>query len=224
VNIAERHQWSEVVPRGTPPRIVTPTPRLWLHHGASGSSTVNTARAYVRHHVHGRGWTDVGYSFLIAGGEVLEGRGAGRAGAHTRGDNATSHGICMVGDYHHRVPDSEDIDALVELVAHGHRRGWWPDYLTGGHRDAPGATTLCPGDALHRLIPTINRRVADRLAPQEDHALTPEQARKLDEVHQALLGDRNVVRDLQVSRLGIRAIAAKLGLPVRYDVPDEVEA
>lgn len=224
MNIVERYNWGHI--NGSPlAPIRTPTPRLWLHHGAAGSSTVDTARSYLRHHIVVNGWRDIGYSFLIADGQVLEGRGAGYAGAHTRGDNQRSHGICMVGDYQSRTPAPQDIAALVDLIVHGHEQGWWPGQLTGGHRDAPGATTLCPGDSLHRLIPTINRRALDLIAPpQEVDAMTPEQARKLDEVHAALLHDRNIMDDLRRLRLGVRAIAAKLGIPTAYDAPDQVES
>jgi hypothetical protein len=158
VNIVPYREWCDVTPRGTPARIATPAPRLWLHHGASGTSTVATARAYARWHIVNNGWMHVGYSFLVAAGKVLEGRGAGRAGAHTSGDNHGSHGVCLVGDYTSRGPSPEDVDALRWLLRHGHAQGWWPTAeFTGGHRDAPGASTSCPGARLWTLIPTLNR-------------------------------------------------------------------
>jgi hypothetical protein len=159
VNIVPYRQWSDVTPRGTPSAIRLPAPRLWLHHGASGTSTVATARAYARFHIVTQGWTHVGYSFLVAGGQVLEGRGPGRAGAHTAGDNTGSHGICLVGDYTNRTPAPADLDALRWLLLHGHAQGWWPTpTFTGGHRDAPGASTSCPGTRLWPLIPSLNSR------------------------------------------------------------------
>lgn len=165
MRIVPRSEWAgDLRPRGTPSRIATPTPRLWLHHGASGSSTVATARAYIRWHINNNGWLDGGYSFIIAAGQVLELRGAGRQGAHTGGDNSGSHGICLAGDYSSRTPASRDVDALVWLVAHGAARGWWASpRFTGGHRDSPGGKrtrTTCPGGALHRRIPTINAAAA----------------------------------------------------------------
>ena len=146
--------------------IPTPTADVWLHHGAAGTSSLATIRAYLRHHVNTNGWATIGYSFLIAGGVVYEGRGPGRQGAHTQGQNRTSHGIVIAGDYDARTPNPEDIDALVRLLRHGHKMRWWrTPTLTGGHRDAPGATTSCPGAALHDLIPNINRRAAGSPAP-----------------------------------------------------------
>ena len=163
--IIPRNIWCPIARAGRPARIPTPTPRLWLHHGASGTSDIRTAIAYVRYHINTNGWHDIGYSFLIAEGKVLEGRGAGRAGAHTRGDNHGSHGICMVGHYESRRPSTRDMDALAWLVRHGHGRRWWPATFTGGHRDAPGARTSCPGTALWRELPNINRQATSTPDP-----------------------------------------------------------
>jgi N-acetyl-anhydromuramyl-L-alanine amidase AmpD len=45
-----------------------------------------------------RGWRDIGYHHVIRrDGEVEEGRSHEVTGAHVRGHNATSIGICMVG-------------------------------------------------------------------------------------------------------------------------------
>ena len=149
--------------------ISTPTGDVWLHHGASGASSLATIRAYLRHHTQVNGWATIGYSFLVAGGVVYEGRGPGRQGAHTRGQNRTSHGIVIAGDYSAQPPADADLDALVALLRHGHKKRWWrTPALTGGHRDAPGATTSCPGDALHRLIPDINRRAASTPTPKPE--------------------------------------------------------
>ena len=49
-------------------------------------------------HVKGRGWSDIGYHFVIElDGAVKNGRALHRIGAHTKGHNATSIGICYVG-------------------------------------------------------------------------------------------------------------------------------
>ncbi len=49
-------------------------------------------------HVNGRGWSDIGYHFVIElDGSVKAGRPLARKGAHVRGHNATSIGICYVG-------------------------------------------------------------------------------------------------------------------------------
>lgn len=46
----------------------------------------------------GRGWSDIGYHWVIRrDGRVEQGRPEARAGAHVRGHNANSIGICLVG-------------------------------------------------------------------------------------------------------------------------------
>ena len=88
-------------------------------------------------HVKGRGWSDIGYHFVIElDGQVKEGRPMHRSGAHTLGQNATSIGICYVGgiDKNKKPKDTRNdaqraamdklIDALLEehpgATIHGH--------------------------------------------------------------------------------------------------------
>ncbi|QDP66270.1 MAG: putative endolysin [Prokaryotic dsDNA virus sp.] len=45
-----------------------------------------------------RGWSDIGYHFVIyRNGEVVEGRPIERTGAHCKGENYCSIGICYIG-------------------------------------------------------------------------------------------------------------------------------
>jgi len=49
-------------------------------------------------HVKGNGWSDIGYHFVIElDGAVKNGRALHKMGAHTRGENAHSIGVCYVG-------------------------------------------------------------------------------------------------------------------------------
>lgn len=49
-------------------------------------------------HVNKRGWSDIGYHFVIElDGTLVEGRPLERQGAHTKGHNRNSIGICYVG-------------------------------------------------------------------------------------------------------------------------------
>ena len=51
-------------------------------------------------HVEDRGWSDIGYHFLIdRDGMVVEGRALERTGAHTKGHNKCSIGICLFGGH-----------------------------------------------------------------------------------------------------------------------------
>lgn len=45
-------------------------------------------------------WNDIGYNFLIGGdGNVYEGRGWGKHGAHSSPYNSKSIGICIIGNF-----------------------------------------------------------------------------------------------------------------------------
>ena len=148
-----------------------PTPELWLHHSAGAGADEPTVRRIQDFHMApppvGRGWSDIAYSFLLDNDapdvDVFEGRGAGVAGGHTKGRNTVSHGLCVIGNYMSRPPHDDTLGRLIDFVVFGHRQGWWPGRITGGHRDAPGAATQCPGDALWRLIPTLNAEIRRRL-------------------------------------------------------------
>lgn len=64
--------------------------------GVPGDSTMKAIR---RFHVLERGWSDVGYHFGIRkDGELETGRDIDYAGAHVRGVNSRSIGVCVYGD------------------------------------------------------------------------------------------------------------------------------
>lgn len=79
------------------------------------------------------------------------------SGAHTGGRNDISAGVCAPGNVTYSDIDSDAIEALAEALIIGDSQGWWPREFRGGHRDAPGASTSCPGDALHGVIDEINQ-------------------------------------------------------------------
>ena len=186
MNIIDRAGWNARAPLRVS-HIATPTPRLWLHHTAAESHGPGGVRSTQNYHMDTKGWADIGYSFLVDDdGSVYEGRGAGVAGAHTEGDNTGSHGIACMGDYGERPPTPAMLDAVVGLVVHGYRHRWWPGHLTGGHRDAPGAQTACPGSTLYALIPDLNRRIAVRTREDDDMAWSEKDSENLAAVRSLL--------------------------------------
>jgi len=49
-------------------------------------------------HVNGRGWSDIGYHFYIdLHGDIYKGRDIAKIGAHCKGQNRNSIGICYCG-------------------------------------------------------------------------------------------------------------------------------
>jgi N-acetylmuramoyl-L-alanine amidase len=90
-------------------------------------------------HVNERGWSDIGYHYVIyLDGTIHNGRDVRRSGAHTKGQNTNSIGICYIGGVESDGKTSKDTrtDAqkeglsmlLLDLksehcdgVVHGHR-------------------------------------------------------------------------------------------------------
>jgi len=87
-------------------------------------------------HVNGNGWRDIGYHFVIKRNGTLEhGRDIKENGAHCKGHNKDTIGICMVGGVSEDdVKIAEDnftenqwytLEDLVENLV-------WKDYVEGG--------------------------------------------------------------------------------------------
>jgi hypothetical protein len=152
---------------------------MWVHHGASGDSTLRTLQAYERYHVGVLGWRAPGWSFAVCyeGSEavVYEIRGWGHTGAHTAGDNHDSHGVVLVGDWTSGSVPGPMVHALAWLACHAGEEGYGPREVTGGHRQAPGAETDCPGDAGMRAV----RRARELVNSAEPSVAPPEPPPKL---------------------------------------------
>ena len=99
----------------------TATRSNWLE-GKTSQQKVDEVR---RWHVEDRGWSDIGYHYLIdRDGTLVEGRPLERTGAHAKGHNTGSVGISLFGGHGGNVSDqfednfTEDQDlALRELIA-----------------------------------------------------------------------------------------------------------
>ncbi len=99
-------------------------------------------------HVEERKWSDIGYHFVIRrDGSIESGRPLDVPGAHVRGFNGVSWGICMVGGMTERgTTDSNftknqyfSLDILItELLDKA------PQARAQGHRDFKGVTKTCP--------------------------------------------------------------------------------
>ncbi len=137
-------------------------------------------RSIYAYHTQSRGWSDVGYNFLVDRfGRIWEGRYGGVdrpvVGAHTLGYNDWSFAMSAIGNFDVRQPSSAMIQAYGALMAwklslHGvdaasARQVVGPDTFKAinGHRDA--GSTACPGRYLYAKLPRI-RELAE--AAQQD--------------------------------------------------------
>ena len=132
-------------------------------------------RSIYAYHVRVRGWSDIGYNYLIDRfGRIWEGRygGIDRAvvGAHTLGFNDDSFAASAIGNYELTRPSQATLQAYATLFAwklslHGVDASSTRQYVTSrwfqainGHRDA--AATACPGQYLYDKLPTIRKMAA----------------------------------------------------------------
>jgi N-acetyl-anhydromuramyl-L-alanine amidase AmpD len=122
-----------------------------VHHSAT--ETGNAACFRVLHRVV-NGWNDVGYHFVIgngslsADGEVEYGRVLPFQGAHAKGANEYSVGICLVGNFNRTVPTAAQMDSLGILLRRlAVRYSIDRDFITI-HRLVEGSHTQCPGSNL----------------------------------------------------------------------------
>lgn len=137
-------------------------------------------RSIYAYHVKSRGWSDIGYNFLVDRfGRIWEGRYGGIdknvVGAHTLGYNDYSFAMSAIGNF-------ETVEAPdVMLRAYGALFAWklgingvnpasssqqigkkvFP--AISGHRDA--GSTACPGKYLYAKLPTIRAYAAAAPAP-----------------------------------------------------------
>ena len=105
-----------------------PAVRLAVVHHTAGANSYTPAQsaAIVRgievYHVHGNGWNDIGYNFLVDRfGTVYEGRAGGITrnviGAHSEGFNSGTVGIALIGNFTSAKPPPAMQAALVRLLA-----------------------------------------------------------------------------------------------------------
>lgn len=151
----------------------------------------DVVRALCLFHTELRGWSDLGYNFLVDKyGRLYEGRAGGSdravVGAHAAGFNASSVGISFIGDYETNPVSEQSLAALERLLAWkfaahdvnpvgrtrvvstGGQAGL-SQFGSGSVAELPtvvghrdtGAATLCPGRYLYAAMERSPQRVAD---------------------------------------------------------------
>ena len=128
--------------------------RLIVHH--SGSRLSTTPAEILRWHTdpkpEGNGWSDGGYARVIDGdGDVHDMRRIQRIGAHARGHNHDSIGVCVVGNNLKAGQGwtPAQVHSLIHLCVY--LMSCYPGLMVFGHSDV--ANTACPGLDLGDVLP-----------------------------------------------------------------------
>ncbi len=102
-------------------------------------------------HVEENGWSDIGYHFVITRrGDIEFGRPLEKRGAHARGHNDHSVGVCLVGGLDASGKPTEGIEhytldqmkALTQVIKS--TCADFGDIKILGHRDLPRVFKACP--------------------------------------------------------------------------------
>ncbi len=108
-----------------------------------------------RWHVH-RGWSDVGYHYIILlDGAVQVGRPLERQGAHVKGRNRNSIGICYIGG----LKDGKPFDTMNESQEKSFRilydklKDIFPEATLHGHNEF--ANKACPSFKVKDKFPDL---------------------------------------------------------------------
>ena len=127
--------------------------KIIIHHSATKDSGTVSWNAIRRFHTIECAWGDIGYHFGIehiadagdpAGSyEIMFGRMPDVPGAHTKGENGHSVGVCFVGNFDAVTVPAGQWDRGVELVRWLMREYGIAADQVRGHRDFANKT--CPG-------------------------------------------------------------------------------
>jgi hypothetical protein len=166
----------------------------FVHHtenpnGYTAAEVPAMLRAIYAFHVHGRGWFDIGYNFVVDHfGRIWEARAGGVdapvIGAQAGDWNTISFGVALLGSFDSELPSPAALRALEHLLAWKMSLCGLPvrgriaalvqradvaftQFRAGQHIHLPriaghrdGDATDCPGDAMYRQLPAMRTRVA----------------------------------------------------------------
>ena len=120
--------------------------KIIVHCSATREGQDVSVETIRRWHVIERGWSDIGYHYVVTlNGEVKEGRDLERSGAHCKGHNRSSVGVCYVGGCDSKLNPKDtrtekQKEALIDLIT-GLKQEY-PDAVVYGHNDF--SSKACP--------------------------------------------------------------------------------
>jgi hypothetical protein len=166
MTLIRRKDWGAIYQDGFGDRPL-PVSEYWLHHSVTiapdlvppftdDDAAIRTLERIGQQRFGG----GISYTYPVTPvGRIYQGVSIDRRGAHTKGHNTVGAAFVLVGDFQTRPPSVAARDAIARQMVEDHRAGKSNRHtLNGGHRDASGNSTDCPGDAAHDAIPDINRR------------------------------------------------------------------
>lgn len=98
-------------------------------------------------HVNERGWSDIGYHWIIElDGSIHKGREESSSGAHAKGHNKESIGVCYIGgvdaDMNPKDTRTDKQKESLHCLIMEDLKGRYPDAMVIGHSDV--SSKACP--------------------------------------------------------------------------------
>ena len=99
--------------------------RIFCHHSFTKDTTTVSWGAIRKYHMETLHWSDIGYHAgieLVRSGnelyyEILMGRMWDRQGAHCRGQNHDSLGLCLIGNFDNFKPPDAQLEAAGRIIS-----------------------------------------------------------------------------------------------------------
>ncbi|CAD1475992.1 unnamed protein product, partial [Heterotrigona itama] len=119
--IIKRSEWTDIEPRSVN-YLIIPIPYVIIHHTVtsecnSRSTCIAVVESIRQHHMGDN-------KFVIGGdGNIYEGCGWNREGAHTYGYNKKSISIAFVGNFEEKAASDEMLNAAYKLILCGKSQG-----------------------------------------------------------------------------------------------------
>lgn len=148
--IVSRTAWGARPPRSVATVAWSDRTGVAVHHSAGPTS--QTVRQIQDFHMDVKGWSDIGYNFLVdQAGLLYEGRGWTARGTHSAGENVSHVAVCWVGNSTAVEPTAVAL-ATIRWVYDEACRLAGRVLQYSGHGQLPGENTQCPGDQLRTWI------------------------------------------------------------------------
>ena len=134
--------------------------KIILHCSATREAQDISVETIRKWHLN-RGWSDIGYHYVIyLDGSIHDGRPIKRSGAHTKGHNSTSIGVCYIGGVEKdgktpkdtRTPEQDT--ALVNFLSALLEQ--YPEATLHGHNEF--AAKACPSFDVQEVYGFLNNK------------------------------------------------------------------
>ncbi len=163
LTVLRRERWATRGPSTANINLMNGVGRITVHHEGytpvtftDAASTARRLEAIRSTHTNDRGWSDIGYHFIVdRAGRIWEGRDLRYQGAHVKDHNEHNLGILVLGNFDRQSPTDPQVAGLVRVLR---------TYM-GHYRVPPGRVythqeimpTSCPGRSLQSRMVTLRR-------------------------------------------------------------------